>query len=588
MVGALLVALVSLAVLQYRWIARVSEAERDRLKATLDSAATRVAGEVDRELVRVHQAFPSPDDLPEAELEAALAARLARWRTSAPSPNLVRELLVVTRRGPDDVSLRRLDEKSGRLVPASFDGGLESVQRLFDARAKLPLVDERLPGLILPIRSAAPSPARDPGGPGAGRPQPEDRPAEDGTRRPPPPGRTRPDGPPRPRRTEEPDGGAARRPPRDHVVVRLDLGTLRDELLPRLAQREFAGPEGVAFTLTVTLAADPAVLVFLDGPALGTGKGGEADAVKRFFTLTRPGDGPEPGKWVLSVYHPSGSLEEAVSGARRWNLAVSLAILLVLGSAGALLVVSTRRAQRLARQQMDFVAGISHELRTPLTAMRSAGQNLADGIVESPEKVRTYGALIEREGRRLTEMVGRVLTFAGMQSGSQTFQSQPVDVRALVEGVLADGRWVLEERHVTVESRIADGLPGVLGDATALKQALANLVDNALKYGGSARWIGVEARTVATSRGEEVVLSVSDHGIGIRHGELSRLFEPFFRSGDEAAAGITGSGLGLAVVRGIVEAHGGRVTAESTPGEGSTFTIHLPAIPAGVPPGAGA
>lgn len=174
-------------------------------------------------------------------------------------------------------------------------------------------------------------------------------------------------------------------------------------------------------------------------------------------------------------------------------------------------------------------------------------------------------------------MVGRVLTFAGIRSGVQSFRMEPVDVAALVDGVLADCRWVLEEKRVAVEKAVAGGLPGVRGDAAALRQALANLVDNALKYGGTAGWIGVGAKSVATHQGEEVVVSVADRGIGIKRSDLSRLFEPFFRSADAQAAGITGSGLGLAVVRHVVEAHGGRVTVDSTPGKGSVFAIHLPA-----------
>jgi signal transduction histidine kinase len=117
----------------------------------------------------------------------------------------------------------------------------------------------------------------------------------------------------------------------------------------------------------------------------------------------------------------------------------------------------------------------------------------------------------------------------------------------------------------------------VRGDAAALRQALANLVDNALKYGGTSGWMGVSAKSVATLQGEEVVVSVADHGVGIKRSDLSRLFEPFFRSADAQAAAIPGSGLGLAVVRHVVEAHGGRVTVDSAPGKGSVFAIHLPA-----------
>jgi signal transduction histidine kinase len=276
-----------------------------------------------------------------------------------------------------------------------------------------------------------------------------------------------------------------------------------------------------------------------------------------------------------------------VAGARSRNLAVSLVVLVLLATTMALLVVSTRRAQRLARQQMEFVAAVSHELKTPLTAMRSAAQNLADGIVDDPEKIRRYGALIEKEGRRLTEMVGRVLTFASLRSGSLAIRPRPVAVRGLVDAVLADFRWVLEEKKVDVETDLAGDLPPVSGDETALRQALANLVDNALKYGGQGRWLRVRAHAESGSRGDEVVLAVSDRGMGVRRADLPRLFEPFFRSAEAAAAGVGSSGLGLAVVRGIAEAHGGRVTADSVPGQGSTFAIRLPVAPAGPAPEAG-
>ena len=553
MVAGLIAALAALAALQYRWIARVSQAERDRLKANLEAGAARFCGDFDRELSRAARSFELGEDLAADELERDLVSLLARWRSAPAGAKLVRELIVVTRLGRGELDLRRLDEPSGRLVPASWEPGLESVRRIFEARGRVPLLDERLPGLVLAPRNARP-PRRD--GP------------EDAGRRPRP-------------RAEESDGGGDRRPPRHHLVVRLDPDYLGKELLPRLAEREFGGRDGLAYAVTVAVAADPAVVVYRGGPRVEDATERTADVVRRLFALSRPGDEADPGKWILEVHHPAGSLEEAVAGARRRNLALSLAILALLAAAVAVLVSSTRRAQRLARQQMDFVAGVSHELRTPLTAMRSAGQNLADGIIADPEKVKKYGALIEREGRRLTEMVGRVLTFAGIQSGAQTFQAELIDVTSLVDGVLADCRWVLDERRVEVERDVAPGLPEVRGDAAALRQALGNLVDNALKYGGTARWIGLAARAAASSGGEEVVLSVSDRGIGIRRSDLPHLFEPFFRSGDPSAAGITGSGVGLAVVRGIVHAHGGRVTAESSPGKGSTFTLHLPAASAG-------
>ena len=565
-IGAvLLAALAALAFLQYRWIAQLSAAEHERLVAGVEASASRFADAFDRELTRASRDLQPADGLPEEELAADLASRLARWRANAPEAKLVRDLVVVSRLGREELVLRRLDEPTGALVAAEQDDDLEPVRRLFLARGRVPLLDEGIPGLVLPVREAQ---GREDGGPRGGAPR-------------------------------EPE---ARRPLRDHVVVRLDRAWVATQLFPRVALREFGVKGALPYALRVTGPAEAGPPVFEAGPAVSE-RAGRPDVSQPLFSLrsfpelaappgSRPprrdpaaeGRSPErndegrrsdEGRWILEVRHPAGSLEAAVAGARRRNLGVSLGVLLLVAATVALLVASTRRAHRLARQQMDFVAAVSHELKTPLTAMRSAGQNLAAGIVDDPEKVKRYGALVEREGRRLTEMVSRVLAFAGIRSGAQALRREPVDVRALAESVLGDARWALEERRVAVETDLAEGLPPARGDEVALRQALANLVDNALKYGGAARWIGVRARVVVGTRGEEVVLSVSDRGGGIRRSDLPRLFEPFFRG--EGTGSVPGSGLGLAVVRGLVEAQGGLVTVESTVGKGSSFSVRLPA-----------
>jgi signal transduction histidine kinase len=130
--------------------------------------------------------------------------------------------------------------------------------------------------------------------------------------------------------------------------------------------------------------------------------------------------------------HPAGSLETAVNAARRRNLILSSGILAVLGASMGLLVLSTRRAQRLARQQMEFVAAVSHELRTPLAVIRSAAENLADGVVHDEAQIRKYGDLMRNEGRRLTEMVEQILELAGIQSGQRGFALRPVQLDGLL------------------------------------------------------------------------------------------------------------------------------------------------------------
>jgi signal transduction histidine kinase len=286
---------------------------------------------------------------------------------------------------------------------------------------------------------------------------------------------------------------------------------------------------------------------------------------------------PIEGHWILSIHHGEGSLEEAVEQARRRNLAIGLATLALLAVTVFLMVSSSRRSQELARQQLDFVASVSHELRTPLTAIRSAGQNLADGIVSEPAKVQRYGLLVEREGRRLTEMIGRVLSFAGIRSGQLSLRADPVDLGAIVRSALADARWVLEEKGIELQTQVADDLPEVRGDATALRQVVSNLVDNAVKYGGSGGWLGVHLH----HEGETLVLRISDRGPGIPRKEQREIFEAFRRARSSGSSSIPGSGLGLAVVRRLVEAHGGTVSLVSRAGEGARFEVRLPVMMGG-------
>jgi signal transduction histidine kinase len=270
-------------------------------------------------------------------------------------------------------------------------------------------------------------------------------------------------------------------------------------------------------------------------------------------------------------------LDAAVARARRSNLAISSGILLLLAASILLMLLSTRRLQALARQQLDFVAAVTHELLTPLAAMRSAGQNLADGVVEDGARVRRYGRLIDDEGRRLTRMVGQVLEFAGMQAGGRTFRLRRTALPEVIDGALVEYRPVLEERGIEVEKRVAEDLPEVMADPEALRRALQNLIANAVKYGAEGSWIGVGARCAEGSAGKAVELSVEDRGPGIDAADLPRLFEPFYRGRNDAREHVPGSGLGLSLVKHTVEGHGGQVTVETAPGKGSKLTLSLPA-----------
>jgi len=233
----------------------------------------------------------------------------------------------------------------------------------------------------------------------------------------------------------------------------------------------------------------------------------------------------------------------------------------------------------LARLQMDFVAGVSHELRTPLAVICSAGDNLADGVVaSSTQQIRQYGELIRKEGRQLAAMVEQIMQYASDRSGLRHYELQPARIVDVIQAVLEEARPVNEMLGFTVEQSIEPGLPLVRVDVEALSQALQNLVNNAVKYSGDSRWLSVKAASARTKKGVEVQVAVEDRGVGIAAADLPHVFDPFYRGTAATAAQVHGTGLGLYTAREAVAAMGGVVRVRSTPGKGSVFTIHIPAL----------
>jgi signal transduction histidine kinase len=273
--------------------------------------------------------------------------------------------------------------------------------------------------------------------------------------------------------------------------------------------------------------------------------------------------------------HRAGSLDAAVGSLRRRNLLISFGILVLLSLSVGLIVVSSRRANRLARQQIEFVAGVSHELRTPLAVIRSAGENLADGVVAERDQVRRYGELIATEGRRLSEMVEQTLEFAGIQSGKRSYKLMPAAPGEVVADAVTASRAVLEENQFELETQIEADLPMIMSDRSALSRAIQNLINNAVKYCSSDRWVRVAAMRDSQNPAAAILIIVEDRGPGIEPRDAARIFEPFYRGREAASAQIPGNGLGLSIVRHIVEAHGGDVRVESVPGRGSRFIIEL-------------
>jgi signal transduction histidine kinase len=311
-----------------------------------------------------------------------------------------------------------------------------------------------------------------------------------------------------------------------------------------------------------------------DRPEMFRGRrGGMIEGAGRMFPRVL-----HSGPWTLMVRHRAGSLDTLVQHARWRNLAVSGGVLALLLAAVGAMVRASRRAQKTAELQMNFVAGVSHELRTPLTVLRTAGFNLRSGVSRKPEQVEQYGKLVQEESEKLGRLVEQILRFAASDAGSLVRTLEPVDVAPIIESSLKAIEIVLDYPDITIERHIDPDLPPVLADSLALKHAVQNLIDNAMKYSAPQEaWIGLSACAVRDSRPPAVEISVSDHGPGIPEEELNSVFDPFFRGRDAVQAQIHGAGLGLNLVKKIAEAHGGSVGVTSVVGKGSTFTLRIPA-----------
>ena len=277
--------------------------------------------------------------------------------------------------------------------------------------------------------------------------------------------------------------------------------------------------------------------------------------------------------WTLHLQHLGGA--EANLARSNFALNLSLSLLLALLLVGGLLfsLRAARRAVMLSELKSDFVSNVSHELRTPLASIRVYAELLTSGRVHGEDQVRQYGGTIEAESRRLSRMIENVLDLSRIESGRKSYRFAPVDLAVVVEETLSAFRLRPGVREFLVEYAEPESpLPEIRADGEALGRALGNLLDNALKYSGESRYIGVTLR----KRGGAILLSVVDRGVGIPKEELGAVFDRFHRVGRSLVHEVKGSGLGLAIVSHVAEAHGGTVSVESELGRGSIFTLRLP------------
>jgi signal transduction histidine kinase len=606
LVAAMLALLPLLAVLQYRWVGQVSQSERDRMQASLRAGVGRFRQDFDREITRIFLNLQPDESGTMEEAFNRYPHRFNRWQSAAPYPQLVKDVYWVDGGESAGARLSHFNAGAGRFEATGWPEEMASLRdRLkeeFSAlapktrlaaedillsrlpppamprtglmiQAAHPPIADEIPALVIPIR-----------------------------------------------RVEMPSGGGRIKVSGapSFVIVKLDLDYIKNEFIPELARRYFSSGEGLDYNLAIVSSRDNNRIIYQSDPqsavspsssdataSLLAMRPDELDSLLheiipsakplpqgenlefrqmtlRVFSDTRrdkPAQaivaGPAAGAWQVLLKHRAGSLEAVVAGARRRNLIMSFGILMILAASMVMIIISTHRAQRLARRQMEFVAGVSHELRTPLAVISSAAENLADGVIIDHKRVQQYGALIKSEGQRLTEMVEQVLELAGAESGRRTYDLRPVDAGELIENAIEACRSQITGGGFSIEKEISSRPVLIRADSRAITRAIQNLITNAIKYSGSSRWIKVKVE----ASGEETLITVEDRGIGIAPDELPHIFEPFHRGREVIAAQIHGNGLGLSLVKNIIDAHDGQVTVESLKGQGSSFTLSLKNLP---------
>jgi signal transduction histidine kinase len=557
-VSLLVVLCCVLAILQYRWIGEVAQAERQRLHEDLQSRLNFLRRSFDDQVSsRIYELVPAGAVIESLGREQAYLARLRHARET--KNEVARRVALAIPEG-DSLHLEVADQDAARFAEARWPEEWRALRDQMLARMN------HEPFRVQP----------------GGMPPVVDIP-----------------------RFDPADGRA-----QEWLIVELNLDTLRTAMLPPLLNRYLASegrsdydaeiltntetPQVIYRSGQVGDAADASVAL-LDLPDNGPMRGrGPAPGPPRGFGMPPERRGPPPdrpqargpdrpadrGQWTLRVHHRAGSLEAIVAQARWRNVMLSGAILLLILMLAASLLGLSRQRQRMAELEMNFVAGVSHELRTPLTVIRTAAFNLRGKIAHDPGQVERYGQLIQEESEKLTALVERVLRYGSAKAGQVVRQREPVDVANIIEQSLRSTRDVAERSGLVLEQHVSAQLPVILADQVALRHAVQNLVENAIKYGNAENgWVGIFADAVPTAQGSAVEIRVVDRGPGIPADEREHIFDPFFRGRRALADQVHGTGLGLNLVKKIVEAHGGTIQVNSQPMHGAEFVVRIPAAP---------
>ena len=280
---------------------------------------------------------------------------------------------------------------------------------------------------------------------------------------------------------------------------------------------------------------------------------------------------PPFSSWKAKVGLKDSNLDALTRNSFLHSAGATALVVLFLIAGIALILRATNREARLAQAKSNFVANVSHELKTPL-ALLSLFSEILEGGVESEEKKTEYYRVIRHESLRLNKVIDNILDFSKIEAGKKTYNFAQTDMAEVIENVLFSHRYQISNSGFDVQTNIQPDLPSVSIDREAMAQAISNLVDNAIKYSGEVKQLSIKTETL----GSDLSIEIADRGIGIPRAEQAKVFEKFYRVGNGLVHDVKGSGLGLSLVKHIVEAHKGTISVESEVGKGSRFTIRLP------------